>query len=122
MKKFILFLTLLLMPILSVYAAGSVTVSKSSLTITTGSSATFNVTAKNAAGRIDISSSNKNVATVSVSNAFLDNSSVKVKPFCFILSTAGSGSKNTPRYLFHTNMERMCRKEVRVTDFILAIR
>ena len=79
MKKFILFLTLLLMPILSVYAAGSVTVSKSSLTITTGSSATFNVTAKNAAGRIDISSSNKNVATVSVSNAFLDNSSVKVK-------------------------------------------
>lgn len=63
----------------SIYAKGSVKPSKSSMTITNGGSGTFSVTASNAAGRIDISSSNPSVASVNVSSKFLDNSSVSVK-------------------------------------------
>lgn len=59
----------------TVWAQGSVRVSTGSLSITTGGSANFSVIASNAAGRVDISSSNPAVASVSTGSLFLDNSS-----------------------------------------------
>lgn len=70
----LLFFLAILFPI-SVNAAGNVTVSPTKLNITKGKSATFKITAKNSAGRIDIKSSNPNVASVSTSNVFLDEQS-----------------------------------------------
>ena len=61
-----------------VLAAGSVTVSTTSLSITEGQSKTFTIKATDAAGRVDISSTNAAVVKVSISNSFLDNSSVTV--------------------------------------------
>ena len=77
-KKIILLILLLLIPIFSVNAAGSITLSTSSLTIEVGKSATFTIKANNSAGRVDISSSNTAVAKVSASSKFLDSSSAKI--------------------------------------------
>lgn len=63
----------------NVYAIGSIKPSKSSMSITEGGSGTFKISASNAAGRVDISSSNSSVATVNVKSKWLDNSSVTVK-------------------------------------------
>lgn len=71
-------LMLLILPV-NVFAAGSIKPSTSSLTITKGSTKTFKVTASNACGRVDISSSNSSVAKVNVSSQWLENSSVTVK-------------------------------------------
>ncbi|MBQ6841161.1 MAG: Ig-like domain-containing protein [Bacilli bacterium] len=73
MKKLIVMLIALLclMP-LNIWAAGSITVSTTNLNITNGSSATFKITANNAAGRVEITSSNPGVASVSSSSLFLD--------------------------------------------------
>lgn len=68
---------LLILPI-NVFAAGSIKPSTSSLTITKGSTKTFRITASNACGRVDISSSNSSVAKVNVSNKWLENDSVTV--------------------------------------------
>lgn len=57
---------------MSTLAVGSIDVSTTNLNITKGKTATFTVTANNAAGRIDISSSNPSVASVSNSSVFLD--------------------------------------------------
>ncbi len=59
----------------SVYAAGSFTINKSSANLTTGNTTTITVTANSCAGQFHITSSNTNVATVSVSSIWLDNSS-----------------------------------------------
>ena len=56
----------------NVFAAGNISVSTASLNITKGVSSSFKITANNAAGRVDISSSNPSVASVSTSNLFLD--------------------------------------------------
>ena len=56
----------------TVFAAGNVSVSTTKLTVKKGSTATFKITANNAAGRVDITSSNPSVATVSDSSLFLD--------------------------------------------------
>lgn len=71
-------LMLLLILPANVFAAGSIKPSTSSLTITKGSTKTFKITASNACGRVDISSSNSSVAKVNVSNKWLENSSVTV--------------------------------------------
>ncbi|MBQ3263813.1 hypothetical protein IJH06_01745 [Candidatus Saccharibacteria bacterium] len=55
-----------------------ITVSTGNLAMTEGSAGSFTVTASNAAGRIDITSSDASVARVSTTSAFLDNSSVTV--------------------------------------------
>ena len=68
--------TLLMWP--EVKAAGPVSVSTNSLSVTVGATTSFTITANNAAGRVDISSVNEGVATVSTSSAFLDNSSTTV--------------------------------------------
>ena len=76
--KRLLFILLLMIPVI-VNAAGSVTVSSSKLTVDVGSSSSFTIKASSAAGRIDITSSDTSVATVSTNSQFLDNSSVKIK-------------------------------------------
>ena len=79
MKRIVLLIALLIMPFGVVKAAGSIKTSTTSLTIEPDKSKTFKVTASSSAGRIDISSSNTAVATVSPSNQFLDNSSATIK-------------------------------------------
>lgn len=66
-----LLISFCLLPI-SVFAAGSISVSPSSLNITKGGASSFKITLNNAAGRINISSSNSSVASVSSSSMFLD--------------------------------------------------
>ena len=68
---------LLIIPI-NVFARGSITPSTKNLTITKGSSGVFTITASNAAGRVDISSSNSSVASVNKFSDFLDNSSTTI--------------------------------------------
>ncbi len=63
----------------NVYAKGSIKPSTTSLTMEEGGSKTFSISASNAAGRVDISTSNSSVATVSVKSKWLDNNSVSVK-------------------------------------------
>ncbi len=79
MKKSISYLGVLLflmmMPMV-VLAAGSITVSTRSLSITTGNSKSFSIIANNACGYISVSSSNPNVATVSLSSDWVENGSV----------------------------------------------
>ena len=67
-----------------VFAAGGVSVSTGNLSITEGESASFTITANNAAGRVDIASSNPGVAAVSVGSQFLDRNS------CTVTVTAGA--------------------------------
>lgn len=66
-----LLLTSFFLP-MNALAAGSITVSTTKLNITKGKSASFAITANNAAGRIDISSYDPSVASVSNSSIFLD--------------------------------------------------
>ena len=63
----------------NVYAKGSIKPSKTSMSITEGGSSSFSISASNAAGRVDISTSDSSVATVSVKSKWLDNNSVTVK-------------------------------------------
>lgn len=72
-----LVLLLIVLPV-TVFAAGSITPSPRSLSITKGSTKTFRITASNACGRVDISSSNSAVAKVNVSSQWLENNSVTV--------------------------------------------
>lgn len=60
-----LFLAILLLFPISVFAVGSVSVSPSSLTIEEGSSKTFTISAYNTIGDVSISSSNSGVASIS---------------------------------------------------------
>ena len=72
MKKNILKLlfvfSLLILPF-NAFAAGGISTSTSSLSITEGSSKTFTINATNAAGKISIATSNPSVATISISGA-----------------------------------------------------
>lgn len=83
MKKSIIgisiFITILLLLQISSIAAGSISPSTRSLSITTGGTASFSIIASNACGRVDISSSNPAVATVaSSSSQWLENNSTTV--------------------------------------------
>ena len=79
MKKFLVILiTLLCFFPINVFASGSISVNRGSLSIAKGSSSSFVVSANNAAGRVDIYSSNSSVAKVSTSSSWLDNNSVTV--------------------------------------------
>ena len=77
--KSLLFIILLLVPLAYVNASGSVTVSPNKLTVEVGKTSSFTIKASNAAGRVDITSSDTSIATVSTNSQFLDNSSVKIK-------------------------------------------
>lgn len=72
-KYFLLtLLTILYFLPISVNAKGNITVSTTNLNVIKGSTSSFTITANNSAGRIEISSSNPSVATVSESSIFLD--------------------------------------------------
>jgi hypothetical protein len=58
-----------------VFAAGSFSLSKSSSTITEGKTDSFTINGSNATGRVDITSSDTSVATVSSSTQWLENNS-----------------------------------------------
>lgn len=76
MSKFkyliITFLIMLFIVPKSVFGVGNITISTSNINIVKGSSANFTITATNAAGRVDITSSNSSIATISQSSVFLD--------------------------------------------------
>lgn len=80
MKRIItlLIITILMLPI-CVLAKGSISVSTKNITLTEGGSASFKVSASNAAGRIDISIQDSGIASISKTNAFLDNDSTTIK-------------------------------------------
>lgn len=82
MKKLLnsIFITILMfvfIPI-TVFAAGSIKPTTSSLSIKPGGSAKFTIKATNATGKVNISSSNTSVATVSSSTHWMDNDSFTV--------------------------------------------
>ena len=63
---------------INVLAIGSFLVDNNDLTIVKGNSITKNITLNNAAGRINISSSNEEVADISEESIFVDNETVEV--------------------------------------------
>lgn len=77
-KNLLLILAIFLVLPVSVFASGSISPSPRSLTITKGSTATFRITASNAVGRVDISSSNSSIASINTSSQWLENNSVTV--------------------------------------------
>jgi len=92
MSKFkylvILFLIMLFIVPKSVFGVGNITISTSNINIVKGSSANFTITATNAAGRVDITSSNSSVATISQSSVFLDMQSSTISVVGHSVGTA----------------------------------
>jgi len=72
--KYLITLILIILCIFpkSVLAVGNISVSTSNVNLIKGSTGSFTITADNAAGRVDISSANSSVASVSASSVFLD--------------------------------------------------
>ena len=77
-KNIILIICLFLFFPSLVFARGDISSNKSSITLESGTSETFVVTANNSAGKVTFSSSNNSVASVDKSAEWLDNSSVTV--------------------------------------------
>lgn len=75
--KRILFTLILLIPFVT-FAAGSVTVNKTSLSIENGKTATFTVTANNSAGKVTFKSNNTGVATINKSSEWVEKGSTTV--------------------------------------------
>ncbi len=61
-----------------VYAKGSFTVNKTSVTLTEGNTTTFTINGSTATGKVSITSSDSNVATVSSSSEWLENNSKSI--------------------------------------------
>ena len=86
-KRILMIFVMMFVPTV-VFAAGSVSPNTTSLTIEQGGSASFTVTATNAAGRIDVTSNNSSIASLtSSSSAFVDNNSAT-----FTLNGVSAGS------------------------------
>lgn len=83
-----------LAPVASVRAIEGLNVSTGSITMTVGGSATFTVSAPNAAGRLDFRVANSNIARLSAANAFLDQSSETVT-----VSAVAAGSTTITIYV-----------------------
>ena len=75
---FLFIMLVFLCPVIA-YASGEINISTYNITIEEGSSATFNISAINAAGRVDITSTNAGIASANISNVWLDNSSNTVE-------------------------------------------
>ena len=93
---------------LKVLAADAFNVSVSSVTMNAGESKSISVTANNAAGRLNISSSNSKVATVSPSAIFVDNNSENIVVEAVSAGTAVItvvASKNFATYSDETILE-----------------
>ena len=76
MKKILLGLATILMVAvlapLKAFAVGGFSVSTQNITLHPGESASFSITASNSAGKINLSSSNTNIASVDTDTVFLD--------------------------------------------------
>ncbi len=72
--KIIIFLVVCILPI-KIYALGNVDVNTRDIVLFKGESGTFKIDLNNAVGRIDVSSSNTKVATISENFFFLDKES-----------------------------------------------
>ena len=77
-NKLSLFMILALICPMVVNAAGGISVSTKNISMEPNSTKTFTISATNAAGRVEITSSDSNVATVSSTSEFLDNNSVSI--------------------------------------------
>lgn len=75
--KYFIFTFILMFPLFA-YAAGGVTIDKSSLSVAPGGKVSFNITATNAAGTVTISSDNTSVATVDKSYEWVENGTLNV--------------------------------------------
>lgn len=76
--KLLILIGILILPT-NVFAAGNVSVSTGSLSMTEGGTSSFSITANNAAGQIVVQSSNPSVATVSVGTVWIENQTISVK-------------------------------------------
>ena len=95
----ILIISILLLPIIvsadeckntnGSFKSGNISVSISNVSLNSGESKTFTVTASCAAGKITVTSSNPSVATVSSTSEFLDNSSANI-----MITAKGGGTAN----------------------------
>lgn len=80
-KSVVLLITItiiLMLTITPVQAVGVFSISRGSASLTTGGITTITVTATGCAGKFNISSSNSNIASVSTSSVFLDDSSATI--------------------------------------------
>lgn len=77
-RKLSLFMILALICPMVVNASGGISVSTKNISMEPNSTKTFTISATNAAGRVEITSSDSNVATVSSTSEFLDNNSVSI--------------------------------------------
>ena len=75
MRRFYKYLLLLIIFIPSYVFAGSITVNKYNVSMYSGGSVNFNITASSAAGEVTITSSNTNIASVSETHFWMDNES-----------------------------------------------
>ena len=75
--KKILFTLILMLPVM-VFAAGSVTVNKTSISVENGKTATFTVTANNAAGKVTFKSNNNGIASINKSSEWVEKGSTTV--------------------------------------------
>ena len=75
---FIIMIAILIILPNIVFATGSIQLSSRNLSITKGKTGTFNISASNACGQIEVYSSNPAVATVNVSNIWIENETVAV--------------------------------------------
>lgn len=105
MKKILLGLaTILMVTVLTpfkTYAVGGFSVSTQDITLRPGESASFSVTASNSAGKIDLSTSDANIASINSDNIFLDMDSEDITVKANSVGTAtitASASSNFATY------------------------
>ena len=105
MKKILLGLaTILMVTVLApfkTYAVGGFSVSTQDITLRPGESASFSVTASNSAGKIDLSTSDANIASINSDNIFLDMDSEDITVKANSVGTAtitASASSNFATY------------------------
>ena len=109
-KSMLFLLAFVIFPI-SIFATGGVSVSKSSLTIDEGGTATFTITASSAAGKVTITSKDTSIATVNKSSEWLENETLKV--------TVTGVKEGTTSIVVHTDdMATFDEEEVNVTKTI----
>lgn len=75
--KYLLFLMLLMFPVMA-FAAGSVTVSTTSVSMAPNGTASFNIVATNAAGKVTITSNDTSIVTVNKSSEWVENGTLTV--------------------------------------------
>ena len=114
--------------ILNVFAQGNVSISTNSLNITKGESKTFTITSNNSAGRIDISSTDNSIASVSKSSTFLDMTSdtitvtansvgtTTIKVYIADMTTYDDEDLSGKTYTINVNVSDVVKEETKKED------